>query len=313
MAGTNERFNLPDGRSICYSVYGASDGLPVFYFHGSPSSRLEPTIFGDELLSAGLHIVAPDRPGIGGSDWQASRSFSSWIEDVSHLADHLGWPRFALFGNSGGGPYVAACAALLPERVTAAIVVSGAWRMDAPEVKANLPFVNRIFWILARHFPLGLRLMLAMMKQSNSDKSQNDSSSGSLPRREIEKLEAMLPTPDVMALSAPGRMKAVSASLAEALRQGTKGAAWDARMYVHPFDFDHTCIRVPFIAFHGALDRNVPLALVRRHIAQIPGAVLKVFEEDGHLSCPCNHGAEIAGAIHGVHIEPFADEGHHSL
>lgn len=292
MNGADNELILPDGRKLCYAEYGDPNGLPVFYFHGAPSSRLEPEMFGDELSSSGLRIIAPDRPGIGRSDWQESRSFTNWAEDIENLADHLGWETFALLGNSGGGPYVAACAALLPERVTAAVVVSGGWRMDAPEVKANLPFVNRLFWILARRFPLGLRLLLTTMRKSGSSVQPDLPSEADLKR-----LQVRLPAPDVAALSVPGRMKATSASIAEALSRGTKGEAWEARMYVHPFSFDHTRIRVPFSAFHGGLDRNVPLALVEAYVAQIPNATLKVWPEDGHLSAPCNHISEVFEVI----------------
>jgi pimeloyl-ACP methyl ester carboxylesterase len=292
MSGAIGELILTDGRKLRYAEYGDSEGLPMFYFHGSPSSRLEPMMFGDELTSTGFRIIAPDRPGIGGSDWQSDRSFTDWPKDIVHLADHLNWPTFALLGNSGGGPYVAACAALLPERVTIAAVVSGAWRMDSPEVKANLPFVNRLFWILARHFPIGLRLLLTTMRSPGAA-AESESPSES----DLKRLHAMLPAPDVAALSVPGRMKATSAGVAEALRLGTKGAAWDARLYVRPFDFDHTQIRVPFRAFHGGLDRNVPLALAKTYIAQIPDATLEVWPNEGHLSAPCNHLRDILEAI----------------
>jgi pimeloyl-ACP methyl ester carboxylesterase len=123
-------------------------------------------LLGDEPLSrAGLRLIAPDRPGMGMSDFKHGRGFSDWPRDVVFLADSLGLQRFALLGNSGGGPYVAACAAAIPERVTSAVIVSGAWRMDAPEVAANLPFVNRIFWILACRFPLGLQFLLSTMRR----------------------------------------------------------------------------------------------------------------------------------------------------
>jgi len=292
MARLDNQLILPDGRKLCWAEYGQPDGLPVFYFHGCPSSRLEPEMFDDPLSSTGLRIIAPDRPGIGLSDFQPSRSFKDWANDIVQLADHLAWPTFALLGNSGGGPYVMACAALIPERVTVAVIVSGAWRMDAPEVKAGLPFVNRLFWIFARSFTPGLRLMLTTMRKSGSGAASDSPSAD-----DIKKLSLMLPPPDVAALSVPGRMRATSAATTEALRHGSKGVAWDTRMYVRPFNFDHTSIRVPVRAFHGGLDRNVPLALVRAYTAEIPGATLTVWPDDGHLSAPCNHLSEIVEAL----------------
>jgi pimeloyl-ACP methyl ester carboxylesterase len=301
MARTDAEMTLPDGRKLCWAEYGDPDGLPVFYFHGCPSSRLEPEMFGAELSSAHLRIIAPDRPGIGLSDWQASRTFKDWTKDILQLADHLGWSHFSLLGNSGGGPYVIACAALISERVIAAVVVSGAWRMDALEVKANLRFMNRIFWAVARYFPPALRLMLMAMGKSDSSAKSNSTTTADVPSEgELKGLSAMYPPPDVAALAAPGRLKALSRALTEALRPGTKGAAWDARMYVHRFDFDHTGIRVPVRAYHGGLDRNVPLALVKKYLAEIPGATLTIWPEDGHLSAPCNHVGMIVEALSDV-------------
>jgi pimeloyl-ACP methyl ester carboxylesterase len=51
--------------------------------------------------------------------------------DVAAIADALGIGRFAVLGHSGGGPHALACAALLPERVIAAVSVSGPAPFDA--------------------------------------------------------------------------------------------------------------------------------------------------------------------------------------
>lgn len=131
---TENRIVLPDGRTLAYAEFGQADGYPVLYFHGAPSSRLEPLLIGDEaFVRLGLRVIAPDRPGIGGSDFQRGRGFSHWPSDVVSLADALGLGQFALLGNSGGGPYVAVCAARIPNRIRAAVIVSGGWRMDWPE------------------------------------------------------------------------------------------------------------------------------------------------------------------------------------
>src|SRR5262245_28757373 len=101
---------LPDGRKLAYAEFGDPDGLPVLYCHGSPGSRLEPLLIGDERLrQAGLRVIAPDRPGMGGSDFQRGRRLTDWPADVVRLADHLRLPRFAILGNSGGGPFAAVC------------------------------------------------------------------------------------------------------------------------------------------------------------------------------------------------------------
>src|SRR3990172_1314809 len=106
-----DHVRLPDGRKLAYAEFGPPDGHPVLYFHGAPSSRLEPLFLGDaELVRLGLRVIAPDRPGMGGSDFQPGRGFSHWPADVVALADALGLGKFGVFGVSGGGGYVSACA-----------------------------------------------------------------------------------------------------------------------------------------------------------------------------------------------------------
>ena len=286
----NQSLQLPDGRRLAYAEYGLPEGTPVFYFHGAPSSRLEPMLLSDEILAgAGLRIIAPDRPGIGLSDFKAGRGFSDWAADVAHLADHLGLQRFALLGNSGGGAYVAACAACIPERVITAAIVSGAWRMDSPEVTANLPFVNRIFWIFARRFPPGLRLLLSTMRKPGKASRA----------AELEKMRPHLPDVDYAVMSEPGRLESMQLAIREGLRSGTAGATWDVRMYVRPFDFNLADIHIPLHLFHGVQDRNVPIALVRSVVRSLHTATLTEFPGDAHLSTLCCHFAEIASVLKG--------------
>jgi pimeloyl-ACP methyl ester carboxylesterase len=121
---------LPDNRRLAYAEFGKPDGHPVFHFHGSPSSRLEPLLLGDDVFSQlGLRIIAPDRPGMGQSDFQPDRGFSDWSDDVVFLADALGLDKFSILGISGGCGYVAACAAKVPERLHSAVIVlaHGQW------------------------------------------------------------------------------------------------------------------------------------------------------------------------------------------
>ena len=55
----SQSFRLPDGRTLAYAEYGAPGGKPVFYFHGSAGSRLEPAMLDGEDLRKGRH--SPDR------------------------------------------------------------------------------------------------------------------------------------------------------------------------------------------------------------------------------------------------------------
>ena len=56
--------NCPVAAAWAMTKHGPLDGTPAFYFHGSPSTRLEWNLFTNESLAARLNVrvIAPDRP-----------------------------------------------------------------------------------------------------------------------------------------------------------------------------------------------------------------------------------------------------------
>ena len=95
--------------------YGPRDGTPVLYLHGTPGTGREAAVLHGAARDAGVRLVAPDRPGMGGSPGTPVRRLADWPADVEGLADALGLERFAVLGWSGGGPYALATLAALPE------------------------------------------------------------------------------------------------------------------------------------------------------------------------------------------------------
>jgi pimeloyl-ACP methyl ester carboxylesterase len=115
---------LPGGRRLGYAEYGDPSGIPVLGFHGTPGSRLMFRLAHPVALKLRIRLLAPERPGFGLSTRQRGRTLASYAPDIADFADALRVERFAVAGISGGGPYAAACAALLPGRVTALGLVS---------------------------------------------------------------------------------------------------------------------------------------------------------------------------------------------
>ena len=60
---TNQTIRLLDGRTLGYAEYGAADGVPVFYFAGGNSSRLEGQWFEGAAIRKNIRLIVPDRPG----------------------------------------------------------------------------------------------------------------------------------------------------------------------------------------------------------------------------------------------------------
>ena len=109
---------LADGRTLAYCEWGNPTGSPVLLAHGGPGSRL---LCPDEdaTAAAGVRLLTVDRPGYGGSGPRPDPSLLGWADDVQVLADRLGLERFAVVGWSAGGGYALACAARMPERISA--------------------------------------------------------------------------------------------------------------------------------------------------------------------------------------------------
>ena len=71
-----------DGRTLMVSEYGATDGREVVYFTAS-SLPAENELWRSSLAQAGLRMIAPHRPGFGGStpvgDWDKTADFLAEI------------------------------------------------------------------------------------------------------------------------------------------------------------------------------------------------------------------------------------------
>jgi pimeloyl-ACP methyl ester carboxylesterase len=122
--------SLSDGRKLGFAEFGEMQGKPVFYFHGFPGSRLEARLA--EKISRDSHIrfIGIDRPGFGVSGFKPKRTLLDWPDDVIELADALGIDRFSTLGVSGGGPFAAACAHQIPDRLISVGIVCGMGPVD---------------------------------------------------------------------------------------------------------------------------------------------------------------------------------------
>ncbi|PSB09661.1 hypothetical protein C7B62_12315 [Pleurocapsa sp. CCALA 161] len=288
MMKTDNLIDLPDGRKLAYAEYGKPDGHTVMHFHGSMSSRLEPSFFGDDLLNQyGLHFIALDRPGMGQSDFQPNRGLTDWTKDVVFVADSLNIEQFSVLAISGGGGYAAVCAAKIPERLHSVVIVSGAWQVDDEAVK-NTQFPLNLLFIVASKAPFLLPMML---------KISNLSFQGRL-EKILARMKKSMPTPDYNALAQSGRMKVFLQGFIEGLRRGTKGAAWDLHLSAYDWDFDLEEIKTPLTLFHGEQDKSVPVENVRRKISNsLPTARLVTYQDEGHISIIINRYDEIFKAL----------------
>lgn len=286
----NQQFGLPDGRQLGFAEYGDLNGEPVFYFHGWPSSRLEPRSGQSLCARLGVRMIAPDRPGYGLSDFKARRTIPDWVSDVRALADYLAIKRFVVLGVSGGGPYAAACAAKMPERLVAALMVCSIAPADAPDATKGMVALHRCLLSFARTTPRLAQCVAGMcMKFFWREGAQV------IP----EQVETRLPPADQRALGSADLRQTLIASSKEALRQGVRGAATDGLLYARPWGFKLQDIKMPVHLWQGEKDVIVPPAMGRYLAKAIPDCHAKFYEDDGHFSLAFNRLEEI--------LEPMMD------
>jgi pimeloyl-ACP methyl ester carboxylesterase len=163
---------LPDGRTLSYAQYGDLNGKPIFFFHGTPSSRLFRHPDDSLTKSLGVRLITIDRPGFGLSDFQPGRQLLDWPDDVAALADDINIQTFAVAGISGGGPYAAACAYKIPHRLTMAGIISGVGPTDVEENVQDLYKIRKAGVFLARESPWFLRPLIWLIQnpQRNPEK-----------------------------------------------------------------------------------------------------------------------------------------------
>jgi len=259
---------------LAWIEVGAPAGRPVVFLHGWPSSRLMGRVWEATARRRGWRVLAPDRPGMGRSPRRAGWSFGAWPAVLAQFLDERAIARCPVIGLSGGGPYALASAALIPERVPAVAVISGApplhdradhgWIMKEFRVLAAVE--RRAAWLVRAGFvvsapvlsrfdvPLARSLMRVFGRQ-----------------------------PDEMFLSSRESDSTLSSGI-EAWCQGGRGVVDEGQLYLHPWDFAPEAIARPAAFWHGAKDPFFHWSLAEKLAARIPGAEFHQVPEEGHFT-----------------------------
>ena len=272
-----ETISLPDGRNLGYLVAG--EGKPVFYFHGLPGSRLD-VLFQKGNSFKNLQMIGVDRPGFGLSTIAPNRRVSDFAADISVLANHLGIEKFALLGFSGGAHYVITCAALLADRVTRAVAISG---ISLPVETSEMSRMNKLFFTLGTMPIVGTWLQKKqrdmILKMAKDPDAFMESEQGRKMLENVPKEEAKLFLDSEL-------RDVYFRSSAETYRQGPAGIRamiQEAKLMKKGWEVDLSKIPSGLVhIWHGAADKNAPVSNAYRNAKAIPGAHLEIFESGGH-------------------------------
>jgi len=275
---------LPDGRTLSWLEVGPPDGRPVLFFHGGADSRLEALLIAEAAERSGVRLIAPDRPGFGGSSPSPDRSLTDWPDDVVVLADHLDLPTFDVMGHSGGGPHALVTAAALPERVERVAVVAGAAPRDAGARGMVVPF--RVGRWLSIHLPSLHRKMLESHRTGLED-----------PARFLEQYGRLSKGDGALFAANPDAAGLLVADMVEGYAQGVDAAWREAQLYYGEWGFSLRDVRQPVSLFYGDTDANAAPGWGRYFEEALPDAALTTLEGEGHISALVNHADSVFAAL----------------
>ncbi|MEU3625478.1 alpha/beta hydrolase [Amycolatopsis coloradensis] len=208
-----------------------------------------------------LHIYDPGGTGPVVSTPRRGRNVASVAADVEKIADALEIERFAVFGHRGGGPHALACAALLPERVSAMVGVASMapYGGEGPDWFEGMSRA-------------GIESLTAAL--AGREAKENDEASA-------ECDTDMFTTSDDAALSCD--WKWFLDVVGPAFEGGPGALIDDDRAYVAPWGFQPSDVKVPVLLPHGGANRIAPLGHGEGLVRQCATAEWRTYPEEGHI------------------------------
>jgi pimeloyl-ACP methyl ester carboxylesterase len=275
----------PDGRTLAIEEAGDPNGRPVIVHGGTPNSRHIYPPSAADAASRGLRLISYDRPGYGGSTPHPRRSVADCAADVRAICAELGIDRLVMWGISGGGPHVLACAALLPDLVAAAASLASL----APVGAEGLDWFAGMGQLNVDDFKLYQQDKAASRAKMEADREEMLAAS---PAEEAKIMESLL-TPTDAAVLTGELAEFLSYSTHEGLAPGGEGWWEDGEAHSGPWGFELSAISVPVLLMHGREDQFVPFGHGEWLAAHIPGVESRLSDHDGHLTLLENRIGEV--------------------
>jgi pimeloyl-ACP methyl ester carboxylesterase len=179
-------------------------------------------------------------------------------------------------GVSGGGPHALACAALVPDRFVAALIIASIAPFDADRLDflAGMGEANVVEFTATL---AGEQVLRPLLEEQAADFRNGTTADV------IRAWNTMLADVDQAVLSgelADDFMDSVN----HALSGGIDGWIDDDLAFVRPWQFDVGDVRVPTTLWHGRQDLMVPFSHGEWLAEHVPGARVNLDPSEGHMS-----------------------------
>ncbi len=271
---TEHLLTLPTGRMLSYSDSGPRTGRVVVLCHGLPGARVQ--IPSTAILEQnGIRVIIIERPGIGHSTLQTTRTLASWSADVNAVLAAAEVENVTLVGYSAGTPYALTYASLHPERVQRIYIVSGMAPSAAQDIAKMTP-VNRWLHSMGTSLPAPLRRALAGTAAVLVGTGEKAGTFGIKMMR-----SAFTPAENSYIDSPDGTV--FRAMLAEHFRQGYNGYLIDLGLVTQHWPIAYERIHHPIHAWYGSDDRITPPNAVESLQKILPQTTVTITPGAGHL------------------------------
>ena len=264
-----------DGRRLSFAEYGSPRGPAIVWMHGTPGARrqipLEARAYAQQH---GLRIIGVDRPGIGSSTPFLYDRIGDWTGDLELMLDALAIDTCRLIGLSGGGPYVLAAGALLPERVHGVGVLGGVVPTRGPDAADGgvIQLAVRLAPLLqVARAPLGVAITVGIRVVRP------------LAGTALDLYAAVQPPGDRTLLARPEFKAMFLDDLLNGSRVQTSAPLNDLLLFTRDWGFRAADVTVPVRWWHGDEDHIVPHRHGRHLVSLLPDATLTTIDGESHL------------------------------
>ncbi|MEU5506096.1 alpha/beta fold hydrolase [Streptomyces fungicidicus] len=261
---------LPSGMRLRYYEAGEADATPVVLLHGSGPGATGWSNFSGNIgaiADAGFHVVAPDMPGWGDSDAQATADMDHDATVVEFL-DALGLGKAALVGNSMGAHTAVRFATLHPERITHLVTMGASLGRGPASLFAPADGPSEGLKVLIKAYkdasPENMKALVEIMTY--------DKARFATPELTRARSEAALARPDH-------------------LKNYVEGLAHGAPIPIKVDRSKIPGIQTPTLLIHGRDDRVLHYETSLRLLADIPNSRLVLLNRCGHWAM-IEHAAE---------------------
>ena len=257
---------MVEGIFIFYREAGPKSAPTILLLHGLPSSSrmFQPLL---TRLADNYHLVAPDYPGFGHSDWRNPKQFAYSFDHIAQLMNGftqaLGLSHYTLYMQDYGGPIGFRMALAHPERVQGLIVQDAVAHNDG--LGANWA-TRRAFWADRPAHEEALRTNLLSLAATKTRHIGDDPN--------VELYDPDLWTDEYAFLNAPGQAQIQSDLFYDYRSNVDSYTTWQAWM---------RRTQPKLLVVWGKHDLSFDLGEPERYRADVPNA--KVVELDaGHFA-----------------------------